>query len=553
MLGNGKNPEKDYFLHILRNVFLKKGEIGISMRIKLFLTLITLVITMFLGVLVVLMITGTFSTGVREAQGEIKNQLTHISQDIEAQYGQLSIQAVELSRGLSSSIQKKLTQRGLTTEDLQEHPEVLEEILLGEYDRCIFALQRSKSSGVFVILDATVNPSLDNSENSRAGLYIKNNEPNILNSSAPNILILRGFSSIGRQNSITLHSQWRMEFDVSNAPYFKLPMEKARNSKLPLTRLYYWNPSISLPGTSEEVMLCSIPLIGSDGNVFGVCGFEISSMLFKLSHMPDNSIYRRIFCILAPCKGDTMNTDEAFFAGGYSVSKITEDNQKLAIKRGKTLCSYNQDNGRQFVGLHNVINMYPKDSAFNKEVWTAALVMPREDIVSSIIKLNMQMTLLFILLLLFGIVISYYLSRRYIRPITKSIDIIKSNNYSEVLKTNIYEIDDLMEFLSSHRDENKAKEEPQEKPEESNKIKRLPNSLFDEFEKNTKTLSPAERAVFNLYVEGYTAKEITGILGLSINTIKTHNKRIYMKLNVTSREELLLYVNMLKEEGREVK
>jgi DNA-binding CsgD family transcriptional regulator len=247
-----------------------------------------------------------------------------------------------------------------------------------------------------------------------------------------------------------------------------------------------------------------------------------------------------------------LNTDEALFAGGYSVREITQDNQKLSIEKGKNFYSYNQDNGRQFVGLHNIINMYPRDSAFNSEIWAAALIMPKEDIVSSIIKLNMEITLLFAMLLLFGVIISYYLSRRYIKPITKSIDIIKSNNYSKALKTNIHEIDDLMEFLSSHRDENNTKIELQEKEEDRNENKKLTTTLFDEFQANTKTLSPAERSVFNLYVEGYTAKEITGILGLSINTIKTHNKRIYMKLNVTSREELLLYVNMLKEAGREV-
>lgn len=548
-----KMAKEASFLHILKNSFFKKGEMGISMRIKLFLTLVILVITMFLGVLVVLMITGVFTAGLREAQGVINEQLTHILQDIETQYGQLSMQAVELSGSLSSSFEKELVQKGLSAEELQSHPEVLEEILLGEYDRCMFALQRSKSSGVFIILNATVNPSLKNAENSKAGLYIKNNEPNILSSSAPNILILRGFSSIGRQNSITLHSQWRMEFDVSDAPYFKLPMEATKNKGVPLSRLYYWNPSMILPGTSEEVMLCSVPLIDSGGDVLGVCGFEISAMLFKLSHMPVSSTYRRAFCVFAPYKGDTINTDKAFFAGGYSAKKIAEEGQKLTIKKGKTFYSYNEDGGRQFIGLHSPITMYPKDSVFGKEMWTAALVMPKEDIVTSIVHLNIEITLLFVLLLLFGVTASYYLSRRYIMPITKSIDIIKSNNYGEALKTNIYEIDDLMEFLSSHREENITKKESHEKTVERNTSKSLPTPLFDEFEKNTKTLSPAERAVFNLYVEGYTAREITGILNLSINTIKTHNKRIYMKLNVTSREELLLYVNMLKEAGREVK
>ncbi|HBR09225.1 MAG TPA: LuxR family transcriptional regulator, partial [Clostridiales bacterium] len=68
-----------------------------------------------------------------------------------------------------------------------------------------------------------------------------------------------------------------------------------------------------------------------------------------------------------------------------------------------------------------------------------------------------------------------------------------------------------------------------------------------EFIKNIKSLSTAEKSVFDLYVQGHTAKEIAGILCLSINTIKTHNRRIYMKLNVTSRKELMVYIQMMEE------
>ena len=48
-------------------------------------------------------------------------------------------------------------------------------------------------------------------------------------------------------------------------------------------------------------------------------------------------------------------------------------------------------------------------------------------------------------------------------------------------------------------------------------------------------------------MRGHTAREIAEILCLSINTIKTHNRRIYMKLNVTSRKELMVYIQMMEE------
>jgi DNA-binding CsgD family transcriptional regulator len=66
----------------------------------------------------------------------------------------------------------------------------------------------------------------------------------------------------------------------------------------------------------------------------------------------------------------------------------------------------------------------------------------------------------------------------------------------------------------------------------------------DAFLENIKTLSPAERAVFDLYVEGHSPREAADILCLSINTIKTHNKRIYQKLKVSSRDELNLLISL---------
>lgn len=220
---------------------------------------------------------------------------------------------------------------------------------------------------------------------------------------------------------------------------------------------------------------------------------------------------------------------------------MTENNQTLTIRNKSTFNSYRQEDGALFSGYHQTIQLYQKDSPFAQEQWAAALVIPDADLSASLSRGNLQMALLFAVLLIIGVVISYFLSKEYLMPFAKIIDIIKSNDFSDVSKTNIVEIDDLMEFLSKHQEKNRTEQQIKKEKE------KLPSVVYEEFTKNIKTLSPAERAVFNLYVEGYTAKEITQILCLSINTIKTHNKRIYAKLNVASREELLIYVHMLKE------
>lgn len=516
---------------------------GLSMRLRLFLFLAALAVTMVLGVMVILLLTGTFTAGLNESEKLLKNELNHTLGNISEQYGQLSVQAVEFARDLSTSIEKKLREKGLKATDIQNHPEILGDLLADEYDRALFSLQKSNSSGVFIILDATVNAKLENAGTSRAGLYIKNMEPNIVSSSSPTIVLLRGSPSIGRINSVPLHAQWSMEFDIGNAAYYRLPMEQAARQTLPLSRLYYWSPAITLPGTSEEVMLCSVPLIDSNGNVFGVCGFEVSSMLFKLKHMPDNNTYTHIFCMLAPVSGDAFDASGAMFSGSYSARNTLLNNQPLHIEENrKTFSRYKEESGKFFVGFHMPVELYPKDSAFSGQKWAVALMIPEEDIRSFAAGFNLRLSLMFILLMVLGIFISYFLSRYYIKPITTGLDMIKSNDLTEAPRTNIPEIDNLIEYLSTQNEElqKKGEEDPS-------------SALLNEFAKNLKTLSPAERSVFNLYAQQYTAKEIAGILCLSINTIKTHSKRIYAKLNVGSREELLVYIDMFKEAGKEFK
>lgn len=516
---------------------------GIPMGIRLFLFLIVLVVTIILGVIAILLITGTFTAGLAESETLFKNDLLHTSEEISQQYGELSVQAIEFSKELSHNIEEKAEQLGISVSDLPNHPDKLEKIVSDQFDITYFSLEKCKSSGIFFILDATVNPALYNSQNSKAGLYLKNMEPNIINSSHPNIIVLRGFPSVGRNNSLSLHTQWKMEFDVSNAPYYHLPIQAAHsNQELPLSRLYYWTPVLTLPGTSEETMLCSVPLIDSRGNVFGVCGLDISSMLFKLSYMPQSSVYNRLFYVLAPYSGSTINVQKAMVAGGYSSRIMSKNESSLTISETKgTFYSYHQDENTSFWGLHTPVNLYPEGSAFAGEQWITAVLIPEEDIVLSIARLNVLLISLLLLLVVGGIIASLFISKRFLKPISKGLELIKSEDLSEAPLTKIPEIDDLIEFLANRN----------EALYEGAKQKNLSFTLLDEFAQNTKTLSPSERSVFDLYTQGYAAKEIAETLCLSINTIKTHSKHIYAKLNITSREELLLYVNLLAEVERD--
>jgi DNA-binding CsgD family transcriptional regulator len=513
-----------------------KVKANFTLHFRLFMFFIFLVFILLTGLTIILLATGNITMGLKESYDLIVDEHEHLSANISKFYNNISAEAVGLAHILSLNIEGSLREEGLTTNDIKNRPDLIEGILNSQLNHLLLYLNKSKSSGAFIILDTTINNKLPGSDNSKAGLYLKNMEPNIVNASNPTIYLLRGSSKIAYINSIPLHPQWKMEFDVSDAPYFHKPYNTAFIVKDSLSRLYYWCPAFKFPETYEELMICSVPLMDSEGNVFGVCGLDVSSMLFKLSFMPEGTMYQRIICMLSPIENNVIRTDQAMLSGGYTARTSLSRNNLIISKENKNLFTYSNEQAT-YVGYNNLFKLYSQQSPYSQEQWTLALMVPNEDLKAHVMNENLKLLYLCSFILLSSIATSFILSKHYIKPIYKAINSLKDD--SSVVKTNIIEIDELIECLSS-------KEEFAKNTRENDQD----SKILNEFLTNLKTLSPAERSVFNLYAQNYTAKEVADELFLSINTIKTHTKRIYSKLNIKSKDELLLYVEMLKEAGK---
>lgn len=71
-------------------------------------------------------------------------------------------------------------------------------------------------------------------------------------------------------------------------------------------------------------------------------------------------------------------------------------------------------------------------------------------------------------------------------------------------------------------------------------------SMFNTFAKKAKTLSSAERRILQLYIEGHEIADIPELTYVSIHTVKKHNRSIYQKLEIASRDELMLYIELFR-------
>ena len=70
--------------------------------------------------------------------------------------------------------------------------------------------------------------------------------------------------------------------------------------------------------------------------------------------------------------------------------------------------------------------------------------------------------------------------------------------------------------------------------------------MFRGFAEKARTLTPAERQILHYYIDGHDIADIPELAFISIHTVKKHNRSIYQKLEIASRDELMLYIELFR-------
>lgn len=523
---------------------------GTSLYLRLFAFFALFVTALMAAVLLFLNFGGFLNRGNSRNQVWFANELEHFSQDVEKDLGELSIQGVTMAEQLAKVLESGLKEGGGAPQELHSRPELLEPLLKEQMAVLLPALQNQKCGGAFVILDASVRPA--EGDGRRAGIFLKRTIPNAVRTISSKLYYLRGPAAIARESGIELLGQWQMEFLEEETDFFATVTETARKyPELPLSRLYYWTPRVLLSGNSEAGMLLCIPLISSDGTVMGVCGFEVSAMLFKQTYSPDNTTYTRVFSVLAPAREQSVQTAEGLLAGNFYLNSAMGGD--MSVQEGP-LNWYLDQNRAYYGGLHQSVGLYPADSPYRGEVWLAAVMAPLED-VKAVSQEGVRLFQIGMLVIsVASLCAAAFISRRYIAPVVRTLKGIKEGeDYAALPKTRYLEINDLLEFLTAQDEavsaalaeaESRASVTGEEDVAEV--VPAVDPERFRRFLECLKTLSPAEQRVFDLYVQEYKAKDIAAKLHLSRNTVKFHNGNIYSKLEVGSRKELLTYIRHMR-------
>ena len=504
---------------------------GLSMRMHISLYFSIFGGVMLLGVVLSLLLTNNFVPNVRNVVATMEAELNTSTADVSSHFGGIASEVVNLSKSLSADIENRLSSDGIAFSQKNALSSIIPDILDQEIDLLLLFLERVDCSGVFFVLNATVNPDIPDSEKSRAGIYIRRVEPKMVGHPSE-FLLLRGNINSAIRRNITLQANWDLEFDISGREFWNKPrMAYAETAAPKLIDVYAWSFESVIPGNVGTSLLCSISMVASDSSEFGVCGFEITETNFRNHGINSSERYNRLSLVFSSMLNGELNVNNALFSGS------TQGLSALRAAGGVRLSDLKKGVERVVVGderyriTYDTASLYPPSSYFSDQTFAVSIVLPEIAYRRIITDDILRSFLIFIGMLLLGVLLFIILSKRLTKPFSSAVEAltIPGELSNGTLRIGIRELDELLRLYSNPNSEQTAHV----------------GELFSEFFSRIESLTPKERAIVACYADGKSQEEILAEMFIALSTLKSHNLHIYAKLGVKSLDELRLYFDLI--------
>ena len=541
----------------LLSAFAEKKQ---SMKRKLFGYMFLLAVMLLILVFAGLLLIGQF-TGIKQKTYEtLEFQADVFERQIDSHIDGLAAMSIRLSSDATSAIENYLAENRIAFSDWNNSEKNVSGVQEALFDILKHKLLETDCSGAFIVLNASVNTSVENAAHSRTGLYLQHSS---IDFSDDSILLYRGLSDLGKEHGVMPHRKWRLEFSTDLFPdYTKL----MKGSDLPLQYSYRISDVFTLTNTSERVVLFTLPIMGGDGTVYGLCGFEISESYFKHVFSQPSNLDHVVFVVNSGSDGIKSAAD-SFSCGITNGYYLAPKGDFTASSFGSGLTLF-EGNPTSYIGVTKQFQPCKDDGDFSLTV-----LIPKQDYNGWSMNNALRILLLMLLLVTATVGCCFYFSRRFLLPIKQGLEKIKQKEYGE--HSNVIEINDLFAFLAEQDriaeaqfaeiESEKAKiqttldQMSSEHSEARQEIARLAYSRknevdpydYEQFLSGVKTLTQMEQTVFDHYLSGKSVKEIVELEGIKESTVRFHNRNIYSKLGVNSLKRLLMFAAIMKrdEEG----
>ena len=430
-------------------------------------------------------------------------------------------------------------------------------------------VRQTDCSGAFIMLGASLgsDPAVD----SHAGLYVQRGNAE---RTTGDLLLYRGMADIGRRHKVMPHRKWAQEFDLSRFPVFAEHLEKA---SAPIERSCRTTEFITLPGTTEQAILLTVPMIGADGTVYGLCGFSVNQTYFLAHHAQPTGI-GSLACVLSDAaEGLDVQRGLLTYPTGDFCFVPDELLEKRSLRGGLTAFAGSE---LSFVGISEPFTVAAGDEAPHDLTVLISKVAYDRAMLKSVIEIAALLTLL----VFFAVGCCLFYTRRYFRPILEDIDHVTVAG-GEKGKPIFEELLPISEKMRSHEEAVTAlKAERQDAQDRAEQLlgeklgleeqvegmqgqlddslaeirrlahlgkKELKPADYEKFLKGYAKLSTKELEICEALVSGLSTRQCAEQIGCASSTVDTYRKRVYEKTGIHRVRQLQLCVALMRMEEQQ--
>lgn len=525
--------------------FSKLKQAKPSMRRRLFLYMGALAALLLVTLFAVLLLLGQLKSPREELAKSLTFRMEAFQSDMESLWRNVSVMGLHLSEDMTAILEKQTTDLSKLDGDA-DAVERLEEAMLEPL--CQYVRQ-ADCSGAFVVL----NTSLVSADSSFSGLYVQRSNAAHTTSG---LLLYRGMADIGRRHDVMPHRKWAQEFDLSEFPGFTRYLESA---SAPIERNCRTTPLLTLPNTSERAILLTVPMLGTDGTDYGLCGFSVNQTYFSSHHVQPSGV-SRLACVLSDSAAglDISKGLLAYPANGFC---FVPDELLTEKPLQEGLTSYTGAE-LSFVGLSRPFMAADGDV----EPHILTVLIPKSDYAKLLLKSRLEIGGLLILLMFFGVVCCLFYTRRYFTPILEDIDYVTAvggeagNPFFEELlplsdKLRVHErtITDLETERQDLRGQMEQAEADAKHLAQRRKSEIDPEE-YQLFLSAYQKLGPEARTVIDAMVDGISVQVLAEQLGKKMSTVYSYRRDIYEKVGIQGEnklQQLRVLVSLMRREQTE--
>ena len=536
-----------------------------SMRRRLFLYMGALAALLLAVLLVALLLLGQLKSPRAETEKALTFQMGAFRSDMASLWRNVSVMGIHLSQDMTAIIEEQTSDFSSLNGDVAAVGDLQEAMLepLCQYVR------QTDCSGAFIMLGASL--SSDPAVDSHAGLYVQRSNAEHTTS---DLLLYRGMADIGRQHRVMPHRKWAQEFCPADFPGLADQLEAA---SAPIERACRTTELLTLPGTTEQAILLTVPMIGADGTVYGLCGFSVNQTYFLAHHAQPTGI-GSLACVLSDsAEGLDVQRGLLTYPTGDFCFVPDELLEKRSLRGGLSAFVGTE---LSFVGISEPFTVAAGDEASPD----LTVLIPKSDYDRALLKSRLEAAGVLMLLLFFAVSCCLFYTRRYLRPILEDIDHVTVAG-GEKGKPIFEELLPISEKMQSHEEAvTVLKAERQDAQDRAEQLlgeklgleeqvegmqgqlddslaeirrlahlgkKELKPADYDKFLKGYAKLSAKELEICEALVSGLSTRQCAEQIGCASSTVDTYRKRVYEKTGIHKIRQLQLCVALMRMEQQE--